>query len=402
MLIWTIIKVAFHSLFANKLRSFLAMLGVIIGVSAVISMLALGAGAQELVMKRITAMGTNLFIVRPGNSQRGGVRSGSFQTLKLDDAAAILNDIPGAEAVAPIVQGRAQVKYYSQNENTTYTGASSTYLAIRDFEIGKGRAFTEIEADDNARVAIIGATTAQNLFGDQDPLGETIRVGSTNFRVIGVLKAKGDQGWFNPDDMVVMPYTTAMQQMLGQIYLSEIDVKAYDDADMNQVDADITALLHKRHRIRAGADDDFNVRNQAEIIETASSFTQMFTILLGGIASISLLVGGIGIMNIMLVTVTERTHEIGVRKAIGARDRDILRQFLIESILISGLGGLLGVAGGLVITVVISHFTSFAPIIQMQSVLLSVLVAGSVGVFFGWYPARRAAALDPIVALRSE
>ncbi|HTL52901.1 MAG TPA: ABC transporter permease [Planctomycetota bacterium] len=401
MLLWTIIKVSLHSLTANKLRSFLAMLGIIIGVGAVISMLALGAGAQQMVMHRITAMGTNLFIVRPGFSQRGGVRSGSFQTLKIEDAEAIL-EVPGVETVAPIVQGRAQVKYYNQNSNTSVTGAASTYFSIRDFEVEKGRSFSPLDEEHATRVAILGSTTATSLFGTLDPLGESVRISNVNFRVIGVLKSKGDQGWFNPDDMVVVPFTTAMRHLLGQIYLSEIDVKAAEGADMTRVGDDITALLHRRHHITGDQEDDFNVRSQAEIIETASSFMRMFTILLGGIASISLLVGGIGIMNIMLVTVTERTHEIGVRKAIGARDRDILRQFLLESILISGLGGVMGVFLGLGITAIVSFSTDFAPIVETQSVVLAISVAASVGIFFGWYPARRAAALDPIVALRSE
>ncbi len=402
MLLWTILKVAIRSLLANKLRSFLAMLGIIIGVGAVISMLALGAGAQKQVMDRVTAMGTNLLIIRPGSTSRGGVRSGSRENLKIEDAEAILNEVENVVAVAPVVMGRSQLKYLNKNSSTSITGSSSVYLEMRAFEVEKGRGFTSVEESRNARVAVLGATTVETLFGDQDPIGETIKVRGSNFRVIGVLKAKGDQGWFNPDDMVVMPYSTAMKQVVGQSYLSEIDVKVSDTASLTTVQEKITELLRKRHRIRSEAEDDFNIRNQAEFVEMATDVTRTFTILLGGIASISLIVGGIGIMNIMLVTVTERTREIGVRKAIGARDRDILRQFLLESILVSALGGMLGVSAGIGTAELVSKFTQFGTVVELYSVILALAVSASVGVFFGYYPARRAAKLDPIEALRYE
>ncbi|HNT34237.1 MAG TPA: ABC transporter permease [bacterium] len=402
MLLWTILKVAIRSLLANKLRSFLAMLGIIIGVGAVISMLALGAGAQKQVMDRVTAMGTNLLIIRPGSASRGGVRSGSRENLKIEDAEAILNEVENVVAVAPVVMGRSQLKYLNKNSSTSITGSSSVYLEMRAFEVEKGRGFTSVEESRNARVAVLGATTVETLFGDQDPIGETIKVRGSNFRVIGVLKAKGDQGWFNPDDMVVMPYSTAMKQVVGQSYLSEIDVKVSDTASLTTVQEKITELLRKRHRIRSEAEDDFNIRNQAEFVEMATDVTRTFTILLGGIASISLIVGGIGIMNIMLVTVTERTREIGVRKAIGARDRDILRQFLLESILVSALGGMLGVSAGIGTAELVSKFTQFGTVVELYSVILALAVSASVGVFFGYYPARRAAKLDPIEALRYE
>ena len=402
MLLWTILKVALKSLLANKLRSFLAMLGIIIGVGAVISMLAIGTGAQRQVMKRITAMGTNLLVVRPGSHRRGGARSSTGEGLKVSDAEAIAKEIGDLTATSPVVMGRAQVKYYGENTNTTITGAASTYLDIRGFEVEKGRGFTSVDEEQSARVAVLGAATADLLFGDQPPVGERFRVKNVNFRVIGVLKAKGDQGWFNPDDMVVIPYTTAMRQLLGQEHLNEIDVKVSEGSDLSRAEGNISALLRKRHRIQAGAEDDFHVRNQAEMIEMASSFIQTFTILLGSIASISLVVGGIGIMNIMLVTVTERTREIGVRKAIGARNRDILRQFLLESILISGLGGLLGVGVGFATAGTIGRFSPFPTAVELPSIMLALIVSASVGIFFGYYPARRAAALDPIEALRYE
>jgi putative ABC transport system permease protein len=403
LLWWVTIKLALKSLVANKLRSFLAMLGIIIGVGAVISMLALGSGARKQVMDRVMAMGTNLLVVRPGAHRRGGVRSGSRETLTLEDAQAVLGELKGVEAVAPVVWGRAQAKYYGENTNTSVTGTSVTYLKIRAFEVDRGRPFTTVEEEQQARVVLLGANTAEQLFEPgQDPVGETIKLKGINFRVVGLLKAKGDQGWFNPDDVAIIPYSTAMKQVLGQDHLSELDVQGRAGADLGKMEEEITALLRKRHRLRPEAPDDFHIRNQAELIETASSVTRTFTILLGGIAGISLVVGGIGIMNIMLVTVTERTREIGVRKAIGARDRDILRQFLLESILISGLGGVLGIAVGVGVARGVSRFTQFGTVVQMGSVLLALAVSASVGIFFGYYPARRAAKLDPIDALRYE
>ncbi len=402
MLLWTILKVALRSLLANRLRSFLAMLGIIIGVGAVISMLALATGTRKSIMERMTAMGTNVLVVRPGQSSGFGVRSGSVKTMKLEDADAILNEVADIAELAPVVNGRAQIKYYNKNTNTSVTGTSLNYLEIRNFVVEKGRVFTAIEEEEGHRVAIIGATTASDLFGTQDPLNETVKLKGLDFRVIGVLKSKGDQGWFNPDDLVLVPYPIAMKQLFGMDYLSEIDVKMVDGANNKTVEEKIAELLRKRHRIRADAEADFNVRNQAEMVEMASSFTQWLTALSAGIAGISLLVGGIGIMNIMLVTVTERTREIGVRKAIGARDRDILRQFLLESSLISGLGGLLGVGLGFLISRGIVRFGGTQAEVESFGVVLALTVSVSIGVIFGYYPAWRAARLNPIEALRYE
>lgn len=402
MLTWTLIKIACKSLLANSLRTFLAMLGIIIGVGAVISMLALGSGAKAQVMGRVTAMGTNLLVVRPGGDYRGGVRSESNKSLKLADAEAILRELPQVEAVAPLVMGRAQVKYFNHNMNTTITGAPMTYLSIRAFEVDQGQGFSALEDEHVARVALLGANAAELLFADQNPVGEIVRIKNVNFRVIGVLKAKGDQGWFNPDDMVVIPFATAMKQILGQDHLSEIDIKLAPDADAGFVEERIAAILRANHRLLPEVEDDFHVRNQTELVEMASSFTRTFSLLLGGIASISLIVGGIGIMNIMLVTVTERTREIGVRKAIGAREWDILRQFLLESILISGVGGILGIGLGFGVSWVFSQFTDFTMLIEGRSIVLALAVSASVGIFFGYYPARRAAQLNPIEALRYE
>lgn len=402
MLLWTIIKVAFKSLMANKLRSFLAMLGIIVGVGAVISMLALGAGAKKQVMERVTAMGTNLISIQPGGERRGGVRSESNENLTVKDAEAILQKVAGIESVAPVARGRVQIKYFNENINSAVTGVSLSYFSIRNFIVEKGRPFTSVEEDRAARVAVLGADSVKQLFGERDPIDEIIRIKKVNFRVIGVLKAKGEQGWFNPDEMVVIPYSTAMKQILGQEYLNEINVKAKQDADLESVMEDITRLLRHRHRIRPGGEDDFHLHNRAEIVEMASSFAQTFAILLGGIASISLVVGGIGIMNIMLVTVTERTKEIGVRKAIGARNRDILRQFLVESIIISGLGGLFGMLLGFGVAYAIRQLTEHQTVVEIYSIILALAVSAFVGIFFGYYPARRAAMLDPIEALRYE
>jgi putative ABC transport system permease protein len=407
MIFWTILKVALKSLLANKLRSMLAMLGIIIGVSAVISMLAIGAGTQKAVIDQFSAFGTNLLVVRPGQRGTGGVMSGTQQNLTLEDAEAILREVPQIKAVTPVVGGSAQVKYFAKNSRTNVQGVAVTYLSIRNYEVERGEAFTEMDVDRNARVALIGPVTADNLFGAQDPVGQTIKINGINFRVAGVLKGKGDQGFFNPDDQILIPYTTAMRQVFGSTTTNvnavrEINIQSADGADLDKLQADILALMRKRHRVQPGMPDDVNLRNQAEFLEARSRATATFTVLLGSTAGISLLVGGIGIMNIMLVTVTERTREIGIRKAIGAKDRDILRQFLIEALLMSGLGGLIGVGLGVGTSELVGRFTDFATIVQPFSVALSLGVSAAVGVFFGYYPATRAAKLDPIEALRYE
>lgn len=403
MLMWAVVKVAFESLLLNKLRSLLAMLGIIIGVGAVISMLALGAGARGQVMQQFSAMGTNLLVIRPGQRGSGGVMSGTQQTLTLGDAQALLREVEGVRQVAPVVGGSAQVKYFSKNARASVLGTSVTYFPLRNFVVEKGRAFTEGESDRMARAAVLGPVTAENLFGPGgDAVGEIIKLNGVNFRVVGVLKSKGDQGWANPDDQVVVPFTTAMKQLFGVDYLREIDLQTADGVDLTQTQKSVTSILRRRHRLQPDADDDFNIRNQAELLQSATEASRTFTILLGGIASISLLVGGIGIMNIMLVTVTERTREIGIRKAIGAKRRDILGQFLIEASLMTALGGLIGVLVGVAAAEVVKSTTSYTTTVELSSVLLALGFSGSVGIFFGWYPAHRAAMLQPIEALRYE
>ncbi len=403
MLIWTIFKVGIKSLMANKLRSILAMLGIIIGVGSVIAMLALGSGAQKQVLDQFSSMGTNLLIIQPGNRGSGGVMSGSQQNLVLDDVMTILREIDDVEQAAPVVNSNAQVKYMGQNAPTSIIGSAVTYLPIRNFQIERGRCFTDTEVDQLARVAVLGPETVNKLFGLNDPLGETIKIKGINFKVIGVTKAKGNQGWFNPDETVIVPFTTAMKQLFGLTYLREIDVQAKDGADTAKVLTDLTTLLRKRHKLLDGAPDDFTIRNQADMIQARSEAAGAFKMLLSSVAAISLLVGGIGIMNIMLVSVTERTREIGVRKAIGAKERHILWQFLLESVIVAGLGGLLGVVLGLAASFFLPRLYPAMPaVLEVYSIFLAMGFSGVVGIFFGFYPAWRAARLDPVDALRYE
>jgi len=426
MLFWTVFKSAIQSLWANKLRSLLAMLGIIIGVGAVIAMLAMGAGAQKQVVDRIQAMGTNLLVVRPAQKGTGGVMSGTQMNLTVDDALAI-RTLAGVEAVSPSVSGSVQAKYLDKNSRTQVTGGSVTYLQIRNFEVEKGRSYSEGEAEGLARVALLGPVTAADLFGADSALGQQVKINGINFTVIGILKSKGDQGWYNPDDQIIVPYTTAMKILFGLDYLREIDVLAADGADLTKLSGEpptddpwhregiihdvpppldsVCGLLRKRHHLLPDVADDFRIQNQADILETQTQFIWTFRILLGGIASISLLVGGIGIMNIMLVTVTERTREIGTRKAIGAKNRDIMLQFLVEAVMMSGVGGSLGAGAGILLAKLIPYipiFSKFLTVIQPFVVVVSISVAAFIGIFFGLYPAYRASRLDPIEALRYE
>jgi putative ABC transport system permease protein len=401
MLFLTILKVGIKSLLANKLRSILAMLGIIIGVAAVIAMLAMGSGAQKQIMDRFAALGTNLLTISPGQRGSHGVISGTQQNLTLADALAIAREVKDVTMVAPSVQGTGQLKYLNKNTRTTVFGTSITYFAIRNVEIERGRVFSEGETDRMARVAVIGPTAAKNVFGENDPLNEMVKINGINFRIIGITKAKGE-GWGSPDDRIIIPYTTAMQQIFGIDYLRGIDVQADAEAALDNVQAETRTLLRKQHRIQPDAEDDFEIHNMAEIRDNANQVTSTFKYLLGGIAAISLLVGGIGIMNIMLVTVTERTREIGIRKAIGATEENILVQFLAESVIISGLGGMIGLGLGVGISNMIPRFTPMTTLVDWSSAFLAIAVAASIGIFFGFYPAWRAARLDPIEALRHE
>ncbi|HEX9746481.1 MAG TPA: ABC transporter permease [bacterium] len=396
------IKVALKSLYANKLRSILAMLGIIIGVGAVISMLAIGAGAQAQVMERISSMGTRLLVVRPGQHGTHGVMSGQAQNLTEEDALAILNQLDSIVEATPVVSGNAQIKYFANNSRSNVIGTAITYFSIRNYEVEYGRAFTEAEVQNRARVAVMGPTTAEQLGFNINNIGESVKIDGLNFTVVGILKTKGDQGWYNPDDRLLVPFTTAMNTIFGQDSVDEIDLMAAENVDLTVVEEEVADLLRERHRIGTGGEDDFYVRNQADIIETADEFNRTFTILLGAIASISLLVGGIGIMNIMLVTVTERTREIGIRKAIGAKDRDILSQFLLEAVIMSVFSGIIGIGAGLGGADLINATTEFATLVQPFAIIVAFSFAVTIGIFFGYYPASRAAMLDPIDSLYYE
>jgi len=402
MLFWMIVKVAFKSLRANKLRSVLAMLGIIIGVAAVIAMLAIGTGAKQQVLDRLSAMGTNLLFVRPSPRGTAGVISGTQLNLTEDDARAILAKVDHVHALSPAVGRNYQVKYLDQNTNTQVQGTTPTYLAIRDFQIDSGKMFTDFDVDRWNRVAVLGSVTASNLFGFSDPVGQTIKINGINFTVVGVLQSKGDQGWNNPDDQVIIPYTVDMHILMGVDFLREIDVQCDAGSDLDAVQSDIYSLTRQRHRIQRGAPDDIMIMNQGEFIAAFSATATTFTVLLATVGGISLLVGGIGIMNIMLVTVTERTREIGIRKAIGAREFDILSQFLIEAMLMSGVGGLTGMGLGIGAAWVVGQYSPFPTIVRFYSIVMALVFSAAVGIFFGFYPATRAAKLDPIEALRYE
>ncbi len=402
MLFFTTCKMAMRNLLANKLRSLLSMLGIIIGVSAVIVMLAVGAGAQARVLEHVTALGSNLIMVMPGQPRSGGVRGGAVETLLPEDAVAMREKVPGIRGLSPVVRGSGQFKYYNRNKQASIMGVNSEYLRIRNFSIDQGRAFTDLEIEQRAKVALLGSDTAKELFGTSPAVREKIKINGQVFQVVGVLKPKGTQGPFSFDDQALVPYTTAMHRMLGTDYLSEIDIQIVEGVKQAEVQIALERLLRLRHKILPEKEDDFNVRNMAEMVAAVTSISQTFTLLLGAVAAISMVVGGIGIMNIMLVTVTERTREIGVRKAIGAQDRDILVQFLLESTVMSSLGGFLGVVAGISIALCSSWVTTFSAVIEFRSGAMALLFAVGVGIFFGFYPARRAAQLDPIDALGRE
>ncbi len=408
MLLWTIFKVAFKSIWANKLRSFLTMLGVIIGVAAVIAMMGLGSGIRESIMASVRGMGANLLVVRAGSRGGFGVQSGTQQNLKVEDAEAILRGVPEVEMVCPELSNSYQVKYQNRNTRTTVRGTAVTYFPVRNFEVEKGRPFTEADVTRGARVAVLGPRTVTDLFVAQDPIGETIKLNGINFLVVGVTKTKGDQGWANPDDVVMIPYTTAMSQVMGRDFLGAINVRVKDGVKIPDVIEKISQVMRRQHRIQAGNPDDFNVSNMQEVAESLDMVGSLLTYLLSSVAAISLLVGGIGIMNIMLVTVTERTREIGVRKALGARNVDLLSQFLLEAVAISLTGGVMGILIGVSIILGFNHLASGVPAItftaklQPTPMIVAFAVSVLVGMFFGWYPARKAARLDPIDALRYE
>jgi len=401
-------RVALRALGRNKMRSFLTALGIIIGVGAVISMVSIGEGARRGVEDRFASMGTNLLFVSPGSRNRGGVHSGSggWNTLKPEDATAIGQQCDAVKYTSPSASTRAQVVYGNKNWNTSIQGTGAMYPEVRNWELEQGTYFDESQVRVAAKVCVLGSEVKKSLFEDEDAVGKIIRVKAIPFRVIGVFKSKGESGgWFNRDDMMTVPYTTVMKRLTGQEYISSVDISAVSSARTKEAQTQIEELMRVRHKIAPGAEDDFQVRNMSEIAEGAAQATQIMTILLGSIASISLLVGGIGIMNIMLVSVTERIREIGIRMAVGARQKDILLQFLTEAIVLSILGGLIGVFFGIGLSKILHYikiFSEFKTTVSPSSIIMAFGFSASVGIFFGFYPARKASRLDPIEALRYE
>lgn len=398
-------KIAFRALRRNKLRSVLTALGIIIGVGAVIAMVSIGNGAKAQVEQQIASLGENVILIFSGSVTSSGIRTGwgNAGTLKIEDAEAIRREVPGVIAVSEEVISTSQVSAGNQNWFTRIYGESPEYFDIRKWPLSDGANFTSQDVRSANKVCVIGRTTASQVFGSESPIGQILRIKGVPFLVTGVLTAKGlsPQGT-DQDDIVIMPYTSAMKRVIGGSTLRGINVQVATPNDLAPAQQQITELLRQRHNIRSGRDDDFTVRNQQEIAETATATSRVMTLLLGAIASVSLVVGGIGIMNIMLVSVTERTREIGVRLAVGAHGRDILTQFLIEAVTLSVIGGAIGILLGLGASRMLSVFAHWPTLISIPSIIAAFFVSAAVGIFFGFYPAREAARLDPIEALRYE
>jgi len=401
------LAVALEALRANKLRSFLTMLGIVIGVAAVIAMVALGRGAQQSVKERIASLGTTLLTVTPGQARGPGfVASSSDRApLMMDDSDAIDERATFVTAVQPEISRSLQVVYGSRNTNTAVVGATANYLEVRRFTIDSGRMFSTAEDAARRRVAVVGPQVVSDL-GVAAPaalVGENVRINGIQFEVIGVLASKGQgAGFANPDDQVLVPIQTARYRLIGNDHLRAINVLSPSADDIPATMAEVRRILRREHRLRTGQDDDFTIRIQSDFLATLGETTQVFTYLLAGIAAVSLLVGGIGIMNIMLVSVTERTREIGLRMAVGARGRDILLQFLVEAITLSLIGGIIGIVFGLGGSRAISYLAEWRTLVSMEAIVLAFGFAALIGIFFGFYPARKAARLDPIEALRYE
>lgn len=401
-----ILEETYSALFSNKVRSGLTMLGIVIGISSVIAMISIGQGAQGTIQASIQSIGSNLVLVMPGAQRGAGVQisagRGSAQSLILGDSDAI-SSLSNVEAVAPEISGRYQITSKGLNTNTSVTGTTSSYPTVRNIQIAEGSFISDQNIKSLSKVAVLGPTARDDLFGvGAEAIGQDIRIKGIVFKVIGITTAKGGSGFGSQDDMVFVPLSSAQKFLVGNDYLSTISVKAQSADVMTTLQSDITDLLMTRHHIKDVASADFSTLNQADIVATASSVTGTFTILLGAVAGISLLVGGIGIMNMMLTTVTERTREIGLRKAIGAKAGDISKQFLIEAVMLTLIGGLVGVILGWSVSFLITYFKVLETQVSITSVLLAFGVSALIGIVFGYYPARRAAALNPIDALRYE
>jgi putative ABC transport system permease protein len=399
------LRIALRALGRNKLRAFLTMLGIIIGVAAVIAMVAIGEGAKATIRAQIASLGTNVLIILPGSLNQGGVRGGfgGVNTLVDGDAKAIAQEVRAVAFASPVLRRNEQVVAANLNWGTLAHGVAPEYQQIRDWNIAQGRFIHDGDIESAAKVAVLGQTVVNNLFGNDDPLDAVIRIRNIPFRVVGVLAPKGQssQGT-DQDDTIMIPYTTMQKRLMRITHVQSIVVSAVSAARVPEAQEQITALLRQRHRIGPDREDDFSIRNLSDIAAAASGSAQVMAILLGSVASISLLVGGIGIMNIMLVSVTERTREIGIRMAVGARSRDIMLQFLVEAVVMAATGGLLGILFGIGSSKVLSNWAQWPTLISPSMVAVAFFFSGTVGVFFGFYPAKKAATLDPIEALRYE
>jgi len=402
------LKISFRALRVNKMRSALTMLGIIIGVGAVITMLAVGTGASERISNQIASVGSNLIIILPGSTTSGGLRmgAGTQQTLKKEDADAILKECPAVSDVAPIINGVAQVIYGNQNWSTGVYGTTSGILAVRDWSLISGRPFTEQDIRNATKVAIVGQTVADYLFGGTEPISQVIRIKKVPFTVIGILDKKGQSPMGqDQDDVIYIPVSTAQKKIFGAHFpgmVRSILVKAKSTEDLSAAESQITELLRQRHRIGPRQENDFTVRNLTSIMQVAEQSTKVMTLLLGAIASVSLLVGGIGIMNIMLVSVTERTREIGIRMSVGAKTWDIRLQFIVEALSLSLVGGVIGIIAGIAGSHILTALAGWSTIVSPLSVILAFGFSGMIGIFFGFYPAYKASLLNPIDALRYE
>jgi putative ABC transport system permease protein len=401
-------KVAYRSLRANKMRSGLTMLGMIIGVAAVIAMVAVGAGANERIAAQIASIGSNIILVVPGSTTSGGLRSGfgGAPTLTMADYKAVNRELSAVRYAAATTRSAAPVVYGNQNWSTIIQGVTPEYFAIREWRIAEGRIFGPEEVDASGKVAVLGQTVSRNLFGGESPVGKIVRIKKVPFTVVGLLEEKGQsmQGQ-DQDDTVVVPVTTAQNKLVGVARIGTIGailVQAIDKESISAAETQVTELIRQRHRIGRGEDDDFSVRNLSEMLAVAEASTRVMSLLLGAIASVSLLVGGIGIMNIMLVSVTERTREIGIRMAVGAREKDILLQFLIEAVVLALTGGAVGILLGVGGSKLISYFADWSTIVLPGAIVMAFGFSAAVGIFFGFYPARKASRMDPIEALRFE
>ncbi len=406
-LLWTL-KIAVNALKTNKMRSALTMLGVIIGVGAVIAMLAVGTGASQRISAQIESIGSNLLIIMPGSTTSGGVRmgAGTQPTLTLGDADSIKKDCPTVIYVAPVLSGVSQVIYAHLNWSTTVQGTTTDILALRNWPVASGRAFTQQDVKSATKVCLLGQTVVDSLFGNQDPVGQSVRIKNIPFKVLGVLSIKGQSAvGQDQDDTVFIPVTTAQKRLFGTLFpgmVRTIMVEAKSLEEMDAAQRQITALIRQRHHLGQKQDSDFSIRNLTQFMEAAEQSARVMTLLLGAIASVSLLVGGIGIMNIMLVSVTERTREIGIRMAVGAKTKAIRTQFIAEALTLSMIGGISGIIAGVAVSKIISALAGWSTLISPFSIILAFGFSAIVGIFFGYYPAYKASLLDPILALRYE